>query len=335
MSAGRVVQVVRSDAFAGVERYITDVSTELHHRGWAVTVIGGNAGKMRAELPGGVEHRRGDTVVEVTRALWSVRRPDVVHAHMTAAELAAVLLRQRHRGRVIATRHFAAPQARSWPGRLARRVVAPRVDTQIAISRFVAEAATEPSLVIPNGVRPRLGPPADRQRTVLVLARLNPEKDTATALRAWAAAGLAESDWRLVVHGRGTQESALRALSAELGVADSVHFAGFVDDPRTELARAGMLLAAAPAEPFGLAVVEAMAEGTPVVAADGGAHPETLGEDGRFFPPGDADACARELVRLAADPALRADLGVRLQTRHQARFSLATHVDRLEEVYRS
>lgn len=333
MSTRRVVQLVRTDRFAGVERYVADTSTELARRGWTVTVLGGDPGRMRAQLPASVDHHPAGTIADMVRALRHLPRQDVVHAHMTEAELTAALLKRRLGGRLVVTRHFAAVRGSTLPGRLSRPVIARQADVQVAVSHFVAahvEAATE---VIHNGVVASSRGPADRENTVLVLQRLVPEKDTATALHAWARTGLARRDWRLIIHGRGRDEAALRCLATGLGIDASVDFAGFTDGPRAALARSGLLLATAPREPFGLAVVEAMAEATPVVAASGGAHPETLGEAGAYFEPGDADACAERLTRLAGSARERRAIGAALRDRQRAEFTITGHTDRLEDVY--
>jgi glycosyltransferase involved in cell wall biosynthesis len=335
VTAPRVVHVVRSDAFAGVERYVADTATELSARGWPVTVVGGEPAAMRRRLPDAVEYRPAGSVAAVFGALRAVRQCAIVHAHMTAAELPAALLKNTLGARLVVTRHFAAPRGRTWLGRVAGAVITRRVDLQVAISDFVAGAAGGRCVVLPNGVRDGTDAPSPRERIVAVLQRLEPEKDTATALRAWAASGLGDEGWRLLIHGAGSERDRLRSLAGTLSITDTVTFAGFTDDARGVLRTAALLLAPAPAEPFGLAVVEAMAEATPVVAADGGAHRETLGADGRFFPPGDAQACAAQLGRLArASSAERGALGERLRARQRATFSLAAHVTSLERLYR-
>ena len=58
-----VVQVVRSDAFAGVERYMCQVANGLAARGHHLTVIGGDPGRMRAELSEPVDYRPATTVL--------------------------------------------------------------------------------------------------------------------------------------------------------------------------------------------------------------------------------------------------------------------------------
>ena len=81
-------------------------------------------------------------------------------------------------------------------------------------------------------------------------------------------------------------------------------------------------------------LLTAMAHGVPVVAADGGAHIETVGEDGMLFAAGDINAAARSLVALSDDIDLRRRVGGRLRDRQQRSFSLPRHVETLEGLYR-
>ncbi|BBH17085.1 hypothetical protein Back2_13720 [Nocardioides baekrokdamisoli] len=330
MSRPRVTHVVATDAFAGVERYVCDTVTELHARGWQVTVIGGDPEAMRANLPAGVLQFPARTAAHAVRTLW--RRPsDLVHTHMTAAEAAAAPLKGLRFQRLVSTRHLAQPRGSSPLGRLARPVIEARLDAQIAISEYAASVIVGPSIVVPNGVPSSRLAPLPRERTIVVMQRLESEKDTALAVQAYAASHLAEDGWALRICGRGAEEQPLRALARDLRI--EVDFAGFVTDPRSVLASAGIVLGTAPAEPFGLAVVEAMAEAAPVVASDGGAHPEVLGPDGVYFPVGDVQAAAAALRTVAADEAYAAAYGRTLQRRHSELFTIERHVDRLEVVY--
>jgi glycosyltransferase involved in cell wall biosynthesis len=101
------------------------------------------------------------------------------------------------------------------------------------------------------------------------------------------------------------------------------------------LTESSILLAPAPAEPFGLAVVEAMAHGVPVVVAASGGHLETLGPEGFLFPPGDAEIAAAHLAHLGRDKSLRRVTGEGLRARQRRLFSVEMHVERLERVYAS
>jgi glycosyltransferase involved in cell wall biosynthesis len=332
MTALRVVQVVRSGAYAGVEQYIASVAPLLASRGCSVRVVGGDPARMTAALGRVVEHVAAATTPAVIRALSAGGRADIVHSHMTAAEVAAVVSRPRHHAHVVATRHFSAPRGANPLTRPILALLARTLSAEVAISDFVAESVGAGCRVIPNGVAVQ-EVSDQRDRTVLVLQRFEPEKQTALALRAWAASGLAQSGWRLLMAGSGSEESALRALARELAIEDSVEWLGYLNDAGSHLAAAGMVLATTPAEGFGLAVVEAMARGTPVVAADGGAHRETLGPDGVFFVPGETTGAVEALRELAADDDRRASYGTSLHDRQRQLFDIEMHVDRLLELY--
>ena len=333
----RVVHVVCSDGFAGVERYVTYVAPALARRGVEVVVVGGPQAAMRRELgPAGVPHEPAGTTLEAVRRLLRRGRVDLVHAHMTAAELAAVVASAVTRSPVVVTRHFAARRGRSPAGRLAALAIERVVRREIAISSFVAAATGRPSVVVPNAVpsRPAVAPVG---RTVLMAQRLEDEKDGDVGIRAWEASGLGKRGWRLVVAGEGSLATALRALAEDVGVAGSVDFVGRQEGLDALLAGSAALLATARAEPFGLSVVEAMAAGVPVVASAAGAHLETVGSCATtwLFPPGDVAACAERLVGLADDETLRADYGRALREAQRRHFDLDDHVERLLEVYDS
>jgi glycosyltransferase involved in cell wall biosynthesis/GT2 family glycosyltransferase len=330
----RVAQVVVTDAFAGVERYVCQVANGLAARGHQVDVIGGAPVRMRAELDHTVTYRPAATLATGTRALVGARGADLVHVHMTSAEASAFLARPFTHAPIVATRHFAADRGSSPVRRTLARVTARPIVADIAISQFVAASVPGPTTLIHNGVVGRPQAPLDRP-VVVMLQRLDQEKAADIGIRAWAASGLPALGWRLVVAGSGVLGPDLERLADRLACRDSVEFAGQVADTDSLLAGSSVLLAPAPAEPFGLSVVEAMSHGLAVVAADGGAHGETVGEDGLLFRPGDVEGAARALDRLASDPELLHSVGHALRRRQQEQFSLEIHLDALEALYRS
>jgi glycosyltransferase involved in cell wall biosynthesis len=328
-----VIQLVRSDGFAGVERYICQVANALVMRGVSVAVIGGDPGRMRSELDEEVDHVPATTVGRAVATLVRRRETDIVHAHMTAAETAAWLAHPVQRVPIVATRHFAAERGSSGTARLVARMVSRSISLDIAISEFVAGTIEGPSVLLRNGVADRVQAPLESS-TAVMMQRLTAEKAPELGLRAWAESGLGPRGWRLVIAGVGDLRASLGDRARLLGVADSVEFVGQIADTDQLLGSASILLAPAPGEPFGLSVVEAMAHGVPVVAAGGGAHVETVGDDGLLFPPGDPSAAARCLVTLADDHSRRLEIGAALRRRQQHLFSLHDHVVGLERLYR-
>ena len=327
-----VVHVVVTDGFAGVERYVCQVAGALDRRGHRVHTIGGDPARMRSELPDTVSNRPAGHLMTAAVAVATCRDADLVHVHMTAAEGAAWLSRPLQRAPFVATRHFAAGRGSTMVARGLARLTSRAISRDIAVSQFVADSIGSPSVIIPNGVPDR--PQARLEAcTVVMLQRLDAEKAPDVGVRAFALSGLAASGWLLEVAGQGRLRPALLELVDELGLTGSVEFVGHVTGTDGLLSRSSVLLAPAPREPFGLSVVEAMAHGLPVVAADGGAHTETVGDDGMLFPPADPAAAASALRRLGGDVALRHATGAALRRRQQDRFSLSHHVDRLERLY--
>lgn len=333
----RVVHAVATANFAGVERYISYVAPVLAHRGVHVTVVGGDEARMTEDLQGsGVVHRSARSVPSVVRRLVWERHVDIVHAHMTAAEIAAALARPLTRANLVVTRHFALGRGSSPWGRAAGRLAARAIDRQIAISRYV-EAEVEGSCVtLLNAVPSAEAGPHD-ELVVLVAQRMQREKQGALAIDAWALSGLAERGWRMHFAGDGDERAALESRARHLGVTSSVSFLGFVDEIGAHMARASLFLATTPGDAFGLSVAEAMARGLAVVAARAGGHLETAGAavPECLFPPGDARAAADLLVRLAEDSELRRRHGELHRNFQRQELSVDRHVDRLLAIYRS
>lgn len=335
----RVVQLVCSDGFGGVERYISNLSAGLAHEGVQVDVIGGAQERMHDPLSAaGVTWHRGDSPAEALAALRRLPPPDLLNTHMSQADLVGYVSRWSVRRRSVpqvSTRHFGAPRGASVPARVLFRVVGSRLRAQLSISDFVARHIDGPSVIVHSGVANR--PEGhDRDRTVLVVQRLEPEKDTETALRAWAESTGPARGWSLVVAGDGAERDRLRGLVDDLGIGETVTFLGFRDDVDELLSRAGLVLAPTPREGLGILVLEAMAAGTPVVASAGGGHLETVGaiEPELLFPPGDAFAAARVMDSLIDDDARRRAAGVRLRDLQRTSFTMASQVAGTLALYR-
>ena len=335
----RVAQCIRSDAFAGAERYVTNLAAGLAAEGCEVVVIGGHPDRMTATLdPAGVEWRPASTTAEVLRRLVAARPFDLVHAHMTAAEVAAVLATPALRAPVVATRHFALHRGSNGASRLVGRFVTTRLSAQLAVSRYVAERTEGPCTVVAPGTLTRVRHPGSppRQPVVLLAQRLEPEKRTDLGLQAWQRSGLGEAGWSLWIAGRGRERAALEVLAAELGIGGSCTFLGERSDIDQLLSQASIFLAPRPDEPYGLSVVEAMAAGLPVVAAAGGGHLETVGraEGAALYQPADTAEAGRLLAALAGDAVRRAAYGATLQGLHARCFTIGGQVAATLEIYR-
>jgi glycosyltransferase involved in cell wall biosynthesis len=161
-----------------------------------------------------------------------------------------------------------------------------------------AEAGPEPALrraalETPEGIPLLLG-----------MGRLHASKAHDVSLRAL---GRLPDAW-LWIAGTGPLEAELKALAAELGVADRVRWLGWRDDASALYRAADVCVFPSRYEPLGNVVIQAWAHGLPVVAA-AAKGPAALiedGVDGRIVPVDHPEALARAVAEMLADPSARA-----------------------------
>ena len=147
---------------------------------------------------------------------------------------------------------------------------------------------------------------------LLCLGTAEPGKRAIDAIRAMPAILASHPEALLVLAGNaGSLSEALHREVKARGLADNVHFPGYVPDDELPalLTGATALLFPSRYEGFGLPPLEAMACGTPVICSEVPAMSDVLKGGVTFVPVGDRDAIAHEAVRLLGEPALRADRG--------------------------
>jgi glycosyltransferase involved in cell wall biosynthesis len=145
-----------------------------------------------------------------------------------------------------------------------------------------------------------------------MVARLDLIKDQATLLRAFATAS--QSGWQLQLVGEGPDRPRLEGLARELGLEPAAVFLGRRSDIPELLGKADLFaFSTTAAEGFGIAMIEALAAGLPVIASDVPACREVLldGAAGELLPAGDAATWARRLEELIGSSEQRQELSDR------------------------
>jgi glycosyltransferase involved in cell wall biosynthesis len=267
-------------------------------------------------LPSVVAHglplaRRSDVVVggrEIASGLLIgtllaqlARKPLAVTVHSDVEAALTEYGTLRHRGNVLACIRRAglvAPVSSGLvPGLLALGVPAKRVEivrNGIDAARLRSLAAERPELLLPPG------------SVVVGLGRLSREKGFDLLIEAHALAlRNGARHHRLLLMGAGPEHDNLVQLAAMLGVADSVVFGGFVDNPYPNLARADLFVLASRWEGFSLALAEAISLGVPAIACDCIAGPGEIlaeGRYGRLVPVEDVHALAAAIGDHLHDP---------------------------------
>ena len=187
----------------------------------------------------------------------------------------------------------------------------------------VDTARFRPSAAARRTARLRWGLPHD----ALVLgsvARLSPQKQPESVLALFGMLRKRFPDLCLVLAGQGPLEAALRAQAARMGLDGHVVFTGFVDDVAALMPAFDLHLLLSRNEGFGIATVEAMACGVPVVATDVPGNADVLRGSGAglLVALGNLKPAVPAIAALLADPARRARMGAQGRAEAQARYSV-------------
>jgi glycosyltransferase involved in cell wall biosynthesis len=176
--------------------------------------------------------------------------------------------------------------------------------------------------------------PADAP-LVLVFSRLNRMKGVEYFLDAAAVVAQRVPAARFVIAGDGANRKELEERAASLGIADRVIFTGFRTDIPILLSEASLSVLPSLSEGLSNSLLESMASGVPVIAANVGGNPEIIEHDvsGLLVPVRDSAALADAMSKLLEDRALAARLGEAGRRRVAEVFSMERSVHEVESLY--
>jgi N-acetyl-alpha-D-glucosaminyl L-malate synthase BshA len=297
-------------------------------------------------------------MIEVARS----EKLDLFHLHYAIPHAASAYLARQALGasspKMVTTLHgtdvsLVGSDSRFQP---LTQLVVSHSDAITAPSRWLAAAAHQelglPSDVtidvIPNFVDAEQFRPLDveggsatppghpaRPRVLTHVSNFRPVKRVEDVVRIFASVR-AEIPSRLDLVGDGPERERIEALVTSLGLRDHVRFLGERGDLIATLQQSDVFLLPSQTESFGLAALEAMACGVPVVASDVGGVSEVVadGETGFLAAAGDVASMARHARRLLTDEDLRRRMSRAARHLAEAKFRLAPAVERYEAVYR-
>lgn len=323
----RVAHVISTPSgVGGAERVLQSLVHGTLDSGRAVHVFNPfarepDSGALRESLPEGTYTGLRCTTL---RSVPSLRRallrgiaafnPDIVHAHLFhASTMTATFPTSVHVARLL-THHqgdvFAIDNA--FRREAVDRIVTRRYDRVVAVSRAAADflisryrVPQDRLEVIRNGWsgNPRSRTARIETPTVVCTANLRVEKGHLDLLAAFELLVARIPSARLLLLGTGPLRSEIERQIAAHGLQDAVTMCGHVDDVWPYLADSHIFASPSHSESFGIAVLEAMAAGLPVVATDVGGLPEIVepGVTGELFSQGDVATLARLLEALLSD----------------------------------
>lgn len=341
------------------------LSADAERLGIPTTTITGTTGSLRLH-PLHTPRALADmsaAALQVSRAARR-HRTELVHANSIRAGIILALARLSPAATVVHIRDCLPPSSVTTT---TMRLIAATATTLVANSEYTARsvraaapgaclevvhnpvdlARWDPARIDRTRARAALGQAGERGLLLGVVAQLSPWKGQDTAIEALKLLREEDIDAHLLLIGsakfvaratRFDNESyvaRLRKLVTDAGLDDRVSFLGEREDV-PELVRAlDVLLLPSWQEPFGRALIEAMALNVPVIATDVGGPAEIVedGHEGYLVPPRKPEAWAQALRRFAEDPKRGREIGRAGRRRVEREFTLERHVGRMLDVY--
>ncbi len=355
-------------AVGGVTEHVHGTASALRARGHRVTVITSGQGRSYGDRNGHekdivrlgrnftVLYNGADNNITLGLGLHGALRAqlergafDVVHVHCPLSPSLPMLAIRSARQPVVGTFHSVSVSDRVF--RVFRPILRPyydRLDHVIAVSEparaEVLRNFPGPISIVPNGVdlaRFRRGVDplpqfAGAIPNLLFVGRFDPRKGLPELMLACASLRDEGLDFRLILVGDGRLRRSLERAARRFPPGRVV-FEGQVEHERLPRYYASADVFCTPArgsESFGLVLLEAMAQGVPIVATDipGYRSVVTHESEALLVPPRDPGALARALGSLLRDPARRERLGA-AGLRTAARYGWDSIAERLEAIY--
>jgi len=320
----RVFNIMLGRAHGGLEQAAIDYAEMLATNAIDGVTLGHPRGWMRDHLPSEFNFLPLRCITDYDPiATWRLRgyvrkhQPDVIIAHGTRAMRYATQVSGVKKIGVLHNTRFKSDMA-AMDGFIA---VSPRV-AAAALERFPDKTVR----MVPNMVR--VGGDVTRspfRDTPILgsLGRLHTNKGYDVLLKALATPALVAKPWRLVLGGDGPERASLEREAQSLGLADRVQWAGWISDRHAFFNGLDLFVLPSREEPFGIVLIEAMAEALPVIATDtdGPSYIVRDGETGLVVPRENSQALAQAIIIALERPSDMAAKGLAGYRDVKARFS--------------
>jgi glycosyltransferase involved in cell wall biosynthesis len=353
----RILHICSALSIGGGEKHVASLANNLARRGDEVFV----ALAPESPLRGLLQNVPRDHIIELPMrnslsigSAWKLARfvrshaIQIIHAHLGRDYPLAALAAGRSRAQLVLTRHVMFPLGR------VHKLTLRRTARVIAVSQPVAEALQAQAIfkseiisVIHNGVdvesfatgKTTVRPNQKKLRvgTVGELAAVKRHEDFVRVAQSICAE---RDDVEFIIAGAdksrdGENRSRLAQLIADAHLGDRVQLVGWTEDIVNLLKTFDLFVSTSESESFGMAIVEAMAAGIPVVATETDGAREVIEPEvtGRLVPVSEVDLIAGSINELLSDPAERARLGANGQQAARHRFGLERMVEDTVKLY--
>ena len=348
----RIFLVIADSSQTGGPRQVFYLAAGLKKLGCHVDVIcpdGWLATQLQAEdincyqLP---NNQLRITLIKTLKQLYARLQPEIIHCHGVRAGILGVAAADESEAQLVYTEHLwtsdfhLANPLREWVQLCLLKVALRKADRVIAVSQTVKQFLLNRQLtedkkvvVIYGAITPLQSSPIVSEPIIGTLASLNRMKAIDVLIRALPAIVKQYPTLRCLIGGVGPLARSLKQLAKEQMVSEHIEWLGNIANPVDFFTTLQVYVHPSWNESFGLAPLEAMSAGLPVVAASAGSLPEVLGKgNALFFKKNDHKDLATKVIKLLSHKQLQQSL--RLNSRNRAKqFTIDRLVNEHAKVY--
>lgn len=323
----KIIMVTAGMSGGGTERVIAVLANYMANKNCDVTIVMTSRDEVVYELQSRVRvlsvgSRTGGSLLKRVKRVCNLRKlfkqdkEQIVVSFGTETNLFSLLACIGLKNRIIVSERndphqCTYPWVRNMVYRMADSLVFQTEDARRCFPKKIARR----SCVISNPLAEKMEPDfkRERNREIVTVGRLEPQKNHALLLRAFQCFVEFYPDYRLVLYGKGYLEKELKALTKELQIEDKVLFAGFTKNVKEKIQNAAMFVLSSDYEGVSNSLMEAMALGLPVISTDcpiGGSA--MLIEDkvnGLLIPVGDEKALTDAMKYIAENTSRAEEIG--------------------------
>lgn len=275
---------------------------------------------------------------------------DIVHTHNTAPQLFTAITNSMsfHKKKLVTTEHNTKNRRRDWRCyapidrwmyRQYKKIICISDKAEVNLRKLFYNDKKNRIITINNGVdtakfddvipAPDIAQQFAGKHIIVMVAGFRYQKDHATLICAMSHLG---EDYVLLLVGSGEKETECKALVDELNLNDRVHFLGIRTDVPSIMKTIDIMVLSSHWEGFGLAAVEGMAAGKPVIASDVEGLREVVNGYGIVFPHGNALTLAKEIRHLCENSDYYRHVAQRCQERAK-QFDMSIMAQKYNELY--
>lgn len=354
----KILHVITSLQIGGAEKLISEIVPMQRDLGNVVDVLafdGVDTGFKKMLIKSGINVMNFGMYCNVYNPLFifrlvkMMRRYDIVHTHNTSPQLFAAIGSYFTSAKLVTTEHSTSNRRRDngkfklvdrWMYSRYKHIICVSNMTKINLLDYLGKINTN-VVTIENGIdinkyqnsKPLMDNEKSSMRFIITMvAAFRYQKDHETVIKALS--HLDKSRFELWFVGDGERKSIIEDYISQMNLVDNVRFWGIRTDIPSILKSSDLVVQSSHIEGFGLAAVEGMAAGKPVVATNVPGLGQIVEGAGVLFTLGDDKKLASIIQRLADDKDYYCQIAYRC-SEHARMFDIHKMVERYDEIYKS